>query len=120
MCLVLCNFIKVVSLCIKLSPLNKRRILQNKVSSLTQLYTIISESGGVFTFGKSKFAENLPNKFWIRNDEVTQVACGDQHTVLYAGKYVYCIYNSICTQQLSQGFPSRQHTKSCICSLFLL
>ena len=26
--------------------------------------------GAVFTFGKSKFAENAPSKFWIKKDEV--------------------------------------------------
>ena len=31
----------------------------------------IPESGAVFTFGKSKFAENAPSKFWIKNDEVS-------------------------------------------------
>jgi hypothetical protein len=46
----------------------------------------LSETGGVFTFGKSKFAENVPSKFWIRNDHFLQVACGDEHTVLIAGK----------------------------------
>ncbi|CAG5121445.1 unnamed protein product, partial [Candidula unifasciata] len=42
----------------------------------------IPETGAVFTFGKSKFADNLPNKFWVKNDRVTQVACGDEHTAL--------------------------------------
>lgn len=44
-----------------------------------------SDSGAVFTFGKSKFADNLPNKFWVRNDNVRDVACGDEHTALVAG-----------------------------------
>ena len=39
----------------------------------------------MFTFGKSKFADNLPNKFWVRNDRVLEVACGDEHTALVAG-----------------------------------
>ena len=53
-----------------------------------QMKTVISfsESGAVFTFGKSKFAENTPNKFWVKNDRVLQVACGDEHTALVAGK----------------------------------
>ena len=48
--------------------------------------SIFAESGAVFTFGKSKFADNLPDKFWIRNDKVLQVSCGDEHTALVAGK----------------------------------
>ena len=30
----------------------------------------IPDTGAVFTFGKSKFAENAPSKFWIKNDQV--------------------------------------------------
>ena len=30
----------------------------------------IPATGAVFTFGKSKFAENAPSKFWIKNDEI--------------------------------------------------
>ena len=48
---------------------------------------VFSESGGVFTFGKSKFADNVPSKFWVRNDCVFEVACGDEHTALVAGKF---------------------------------
>ena len=60
----------------------------------------VLESGGVFTFGKSRFAENLPNKFWIRNDEVRQVACGDEHTVLLAGEKYIQNYSSAITTNL--------------------
>ncbi|XP_055889765.1 X-linked retinitis pigmentosa GTPase regulator-like isoform X3 [Biomphalaria glabrata] len=44
----------------------------------------VPETGAVFTFGKSKFADNLPNKFWVKNDRVLQIACGDEHTALIA------------------------------------
>ncbi|CAL1543075.1 unnamed protein product, partial [Lymnaea stagnalis] len=47
-------------------------------------FLISLETGAVFTFGKSKFADNLPNKFWVKNDRVLQVACGDEHTALVA------------------------------------
>ena len=39
-------------------------------------------SGAVFTFGKSKFAENAPSKFWIKKDEVQIISCGDEHTAV--------------------------------------
>ena len=42
----------------------------------------IPDTGAVFTFGKSKFAENAPSKFWIKNDEITIIACGDEHTAV--------------------------------------
>jgi hypothetical protein len=31
----------------------------------------VPDTGAVFTFGKSKFAENAPSKFWIKRDLVT-------------------------------------------------
>ena len=49
-------------------------------------FCVVVETGGVFTFGKSRFAENVPNKFWIKNDEVKHVGCGDEHTILLAGE----------------------------------
>ncbi|KAI8520526.1 hypothetical protein Bbelb_002800 [Branchiostoma belcheri] len=42
----------------------------------------VPETGAIFTFGKSKFAENISSKFWIRNDRICAVACGDEHTAL--------------------------------------
>jgi X-linked retinitis pigmentosa GTPase regulator len=30
----------------------------------------VPDTGAVFTFGKSKFAENAPSKFWIKRDLV--------------------------------------------------
>ena len=49
----------------------------------------IIETGAVFTFGKSKFNENVPGKFWIRDDVVVQVCCGDEHTALVAGRFTF-------------------------------
>ena len=49
-------------------------------------FYLFPDTGAVFTFGKSKFADNLPNKFWVRNDRVRDVACGDEHTALVAGR----------------------------------
>ncbi|XP_023235992.1 X-linked retinitis pigmentosa GTPase regulator-like [Centruroides sculpturatus] len=55
----------------------------------------IPDTGAVFCFGKSNFADNQPGKFWIREDLVLQVACGDEHTALITGnlyiiiKFVY-------------------------------
>lgn len=41
-----------------------------------------TETGAVFTFGKSKFADNIPSKFWLKNDIPLKIACGDEHTAL--------------------------------------
>ncbi|KAL2310422.1 hypothetical protein Nmel_002074, partial [Mimus melanotis] len=32
-------------------------------------------SGAVFTFGKSKFAEDIPSKFWFKNDKPVLISC---------------------------------------------
>ncbi|XP_034035290.1 retinitis pigmentosa GTPase regulator b isoform X2 [Thalassophryne amazonica] len=42
----------------------------------------IPETGAVFTFGKSKFADNTPSKFWLKNDIPLKISCGDEHTAL--------------------------------------
>jgi len=50
------------------------------------VYLYIADIGAVFTFGKSKFADNLPSKFWVKNDKVLHVSCGDEHTAIVNGK----------------------------------
>lgn len=50
------------------------------------LFSSPPESGAVFTFGKSKFAENVPSKFWLKNDVPLKIACGDEHTALITGE----------------------------------
>ena len=42
----------------------------------------VPETGAVFTFGKSKFAENAPSKFWIKRDLILGLSCGDEHTAV--------------------------------------
>ena len=48
----------------------------------------IPDTGAVFTFGKSKFAENAPSKFWIKKDEVKIIGCGDEHTAVVTNRLV--------------------------------
>ena len=43
---------------------------------------VVIETGAIFTFGRTRFAENLANKFWIRDDKVLQLACGDEHSAV--------------------------------------
>lgn len=42
----------------------------------------VPETGAVFTFGKSRFGDDNANKFWVKNDPVIAVACGDEHTAV--------------------------------------
>lgn len=44
-----------------------------------------TETGAVFTFGKSHFADNEPSHFFIKNDPVIDIACGDDHTAVICG-----------------------------------
>ncbi|KAM7339371.1 hypothetical protein ACRRTK_002855 [Alexandromys fortis] len=40
-------------------------------------------AGAVFAFGKTRFAETGPSRFWFRDDAVpTCLACGDEHTAV--------------------------------------
>ena len=32
----------------------------------------VPETGAVFTYGRCKYAENAPNKFWIKKDEASE------------------------------------------------
>ncbi len=39
----------------------------------------VPETGAVFTFGRAKYAaENAPNKFWIKKDEVSHHHRGER------------------------------------------
>ena len=51
------------------------------------------ETGAVFTFGKCKFNDNIPGKFWLRDDRAVCVSCGDEHTVIVSGNHFhdFCI-----------------------------
>ncbi|KAM6978403.1 X-linked retinitis pigmentosa GTPase regulator [Tautogolabrus adspersus] len=42
----------------------------------------IPETGAIFTFGKSSFADNVPGKFWLKNDQPVQVSCGGEHSAV--------------------------------------
>ena len=65
------------------------QILQNVLFFCWVVLTRVffcSESGAVYTFGKSKFADNIPSKFWLKNDIPRRMACGDEHTAFITGE----------------------------------
>ena len=42
----------------------------------------VPETGAVFTFGRSRFGDDNANKFWVKNDPIIKIACGDEHTAV--------------------------------------
>ncbi|KAG0696571.1 X-linked retinitis pigmentosa GTPase regulator [Chionoecetes opilio] len=77
----------------------------------------IPDTGAVFTFGRSRFADNAPSKFWIKNDMIVEIACGDEHTaVLTESGRVFTIGNND-MGQLGLGSKRPVSKPSCVKSL---
>lgn len=54
------------------------------------------ETGAVFTFGRSNFADNLPSKFWLKNDQPVRLSCGGEHTAVVTGAHL-TIFKRTCS-----------------------
>lgn len=63
----------------------------------------VPDSGAIFTFGKSKFAENCPSKFWLSKDKPATVSCGDEHSVLVTGNGKLYVFGSNTYGQLGMS-----------------
>ncbi|ESO94172.1 hypothetical protein LOTGIDRAFT_74050, partial [Lottia gigantea] len=74
-------------------------------------------TGAVFMFGKSHLAETLPNQFWVNNDKVVDISCGDQHTVLAAASGRVFVFGSNAHGQLGLGHSNTMSKPTCIKSL---
>ncbi|KAG9261016.1 X-linked retinitis pigmentosa GTPase regulator-like isoform X1 [Astyanax mexicanus] len=77
----------------------------------------IPESGAVFTFGKSKFADNAPSKFWLKNDIPLKVACGDEHTALITESGKLFMFGSSNWGQLGLGIKTSVNKPTCVKAL---
>ncbi|KAK5874815.1 hypothetical protein CesoFtcFv8_027366 [Champsocephalus esox] len=77
----------------------------------------IPESGAVFTFGKSKFAENVPSKFWLKNDVPLKIACGDEHTALITEHGKLFMFGSNNWGQLGLGSKATASKPTCVKAL---
>ncbi|KAM3584860.1 uncharacterized protein V6R79_001325 [Siganus canaliculatus] len=77
----------------------------------------IPESGAVFTFGKSKFAENVPSKFWLKNDVPLKIACGDEHTALITENGKLFMFGSNNWGQLGLGSKATVNKPTCVKAL---
>ncbi|XP_062236253.1 X-linked retinitis pigmentosa GTPase regulator-like isoform X3 [Platichthys flesus] len=77
----------------------------------------IPESGAVFTFGKSKFADNVPSKFWLKNDIPRKIACGDEHTALITENGKLFMFGSNNWGQLGLGSKLTVNKPTCVKAL---
>ena len=71
-------------------------------------------TGAVFTFGKSKFAENVPSKFWIRQDLIVELSCGDEHTAVVTSSGRMFTFGSNDYGQLGLGHTMPVIKPSCV------
>ncbi|KAH8022262.1 hypothetical protein HPB51_023140 [Rhipicephalus microplus] len=77
----------------------------------------IPGSGAVCTFGKTRFAGNMPGMFWVKNDPVIHVACGDEHSVfITAGGRVFS-FGSNEYGQLGHGHKNTVVRPKCVKAL---
>uniref|UniRef100_A0A8C3UKE5 Retinitis pigmentosa GTPase regulator n=1 Tax=Catharus ustulatus TaxID=91951 RepID=A0A8C3UKE5_CATUS len=74
----------------------------------------VPESGAVFTFGKSKFAEDIPSKFWFKNDKPVLISCGDEHTAIITGKGKLYMFGSNDWGQLGLGSKNTVSKPTCV------
>uniref|UniRef100_A0A9J7ZTV2 X-linked retinitis pigmentosa GTPase regulator n=1 Tax=Cyprinus carpio carpio TaxID=630221 RepID=A0A9J7ZTV2_CYPCA len=77
----------------------------------------IPESGAVFTFGKSKFADNVPSKFWLKNDVPLRISCGDEHTALVTENGKLFMFGSNNWGQLGLGTKTTVNKPTCVKAL---
>ncbi|XP_058718338.1 X-linked retinitis pigmentosa GTPase regulator [Poecile atricapillus] len=77
----------------------------------------VPESGAVFTFGKSKFAEDIPSKFWFKNDKPVLISCGDEHTAIITGKGKLYMFGSNDWGQLGLGSKNTVSKPTCVKAL---
>ncbi|KFR03236.1 X-linked retinitis pigmentosa GTPase regulator, partial [Opisthocomus hoazin] len=77
----------------------------------------VLESGAVFTFGKSKFAEDVPSKFWFKNDKPVLISCGDEHTAIVTGKGKLYMFGSNNWGQLGLGSKNTVSKPTCVKAL---
>ncbi|KAJ4431736.1 hypothetical protein ANN_20338 [Periplaneta americana] len=78
---------------------------------------LFTESGAVFTFGRSRFADNVPSHFYIRNDPVVEITCGDEHTAVICQKGRVFVFGNNDFGQLGLGHKNVTVKPSCVKSL---
>ncbi|XP_028623650.1 X-linked retinitis pigmentosa GTPase regulator isoform X3 [Grammomys surdaster] len=87
------------------------------VFSMAEPESLVPDTGAVFTFGKTKFAENIPSKFWFKNDIPICLSCGDEHTAIVTGNNKLYMFGSNNWGQLGLGSKSAISKPTCIKAL---
>ncbi|XP_051871021.1 X-linked retinitis pigmentosa GTPase regulator-like isoform X2 [Pristis pectinata] len=77
----------------------------------------VPDSGAVFTFGKSKFSDNVPSKFWLKNDKAVAISCGDEHTALITENGKLYVFGSNNWGQLGLGTKNTMNKPTCVKAL---
>ncbi|XP_066105925.1 X-linked retinitis pigmentosa GTPase regulator isoform X2 [Saccopteryx bilineata] len=77
----------------------------------------VPDSGAVFTFGKTKFDENIPSKFWFKNNIPAYVECGDEHSAIITGNNKLYMFGSNNWGQLGLGSNSAVCKPTCVKAL---
>ncbi|NXI89700.1 RPGR regulator, partial [Psophia crepitans] len=77
----------------------------------------VPDSGAVFTFGKSRFAEDIPSKFWFKNDKPVLISCGDEHTAIVTGNGKLYVFGSNNWGQLGLGSKNTVSKPTCVKAL---
>uniref|UniRef100_H0WZ64 X-linked retinitis pigmentosa GTPase regulator n=1 Tax=Otolemur garnettii TaxID=30611 RepID=H0WZ64_OTOGA len=78
---------------------------------------LVPDSGAVFTFGKTKFAENIPSKFWFKSDTPICLSCGDEHSAIVTGNNKLYMFGSNNWGQLGLGSKAAVNKPTCIKAL---
>ncbi|XP_062939513.1 X-linked retinitis pigmentosa GTPase regulator isoform X1 [Cynocephalus volans] len=78
---------------------------------------LVPDTGAVFTFGKTKFAENIPSKFWFKNNIPIHLSCGDEHTAIVTGNNKLYMFGSNNWGQLGLGSKSTVSKPTCVKAL---
>ncbi|XP_049729399.1 X-linked retinitis pigmentosa GTPase regulator isoform X1 [Elephas maximus indicus] len=87
------------------------------VRSMGEPEELVPDSGAVFTFGKTRLAENIPSKFWFKNDVPIYLSCGDEHTALITGNNKLYMFGSNNWGQLGLGSKSAVYRPICVKAL---
>ncbi|XP_029419347.1 X-linked retinitis pigmentosa GTPase regulator isoform X2 [Nannospalax galili] len=99
------------------SYLSEAAVVPLRVFSMAEYESLVPDTGAIFTFGKTKFAENIPSKFWFKNDIPVCLSCGDEHTAIVTGNNKLYMFGSNNWGQLGLGSKSTISKPTCIKAL---